>query len=98
MCYLVPYYRLQLDYKDGEIIIGDRTITNDATIKTFEALGATFNFIGIWLKFLCKNYDARCEACTNAMKEMFMQIPQTFEIALTPKQKIQKLMTDIGGG
>ena len=32
------------------------------------------------------------------MKEMLMQIPQTVEIAFTPKQKIQKLMTDIGGG
>ena len=29
---------------------------------------------------------------------MFMQIPQNVEISLTPKQKIQKLMTDIGGG
>ena len=27
-----------------------------------------------------------------------MQIPQNVEIALTPKEKIQKLMTDIGGG
>ena len=50
------------------------------------------------LNFFVKNYDARCEAYINAMKEMFMQIPQIFEIALTPKQKIQKLMTDIGGG
>ena len=28
---------------------------------------------------------------------MFMQIPQNVEIALTPKEKFQKLMTDIGG-
>ena len=32
------------------------------------------------------------------MKLMFMKIPQTVKIALTAKQKIQKLMTDIGGG
>ena len=32
------------------------------------------------------------------MKLMFIQIPQTVKIALTYKQKIQKLMTDIGGG
>ena len=32
------------------------------------------------------------------MKEMFKQIPQTMIKALTPKQKVQKLMTDIGGG
>ena len=29
---------------------------------------------------------------------MFKQIPQTIIKALTPKQKVQKLMTDIGGG
>ena len=31
------------------------------------------------------------------MKEMFMQISQNVEIALTPKPKIEKFMTDIGG-
>ena len=33
----------------------------------------------------------------NSMKEMFMQIPQTMIKSLTPKQKFQNLMTDIGG-
>ena len=32
------------------------------------------------------------------MKEMFTQIPQNVEIALTPKEKTPKLMTDIGVG
>ena len=32
------------------------------------------------------------------MKEMFTQIHKPVEISLTPKQKIQKLKTDIGGG
>ena len=32
------------------------------------------------------------------MKDIFKQIPQTIRKALTPKQKVQKLMTDIGGG
>ena len=32
------------------------------------------------------------------MKDMFMKILQNFKIALTPKEKIQKLMTDVGGG
>ena len=27
-----------------------------------------------------------------------MQIPQNVEISLTPKERIQKLLTDIGGG
>ena len=31
------------------------------------------------------------------MKDMFKQIPQTIKQALTPKQKSQKLMIDIGG-
>ena len=34
MCSLVAKDRLQLDYKDDEISIGDREKTNDATIKT----------------------------------------------------------------
>ena len=33
MCSLVAHDRLQLDYKDDEISIGDREIPNDATIK-----------------------------------------------------------------
>ena len=33
MCYLVAYDSLQLDYKDDEIIIGDKAIPDDATIK-----------------------------------------------------------------
>ena len=32
------------------------------------------------------------------MKDMFKKIPQTISKPLTPKQKVQKLITDIGGG
>ena len=81
---------LQLDYKDDDISIWDRSIPDDETIKTLEALGATINFIDIWLKLLCGNFDARCEAYINAMKVMFRQIPKTIKISLTPKQKFQK--------
>ena len=45
-----------------------------------------------------ENYKARCDAYVNAMADMFKQIPLTIKKALTPKQKVQKLMTDIGGG
>ena len=55
MCSLVDNYRLQLGYKYDERSIGDREITDDATIKTLEALGATINFIDIWLKLLREN-------------------------------------------
>ena len=89
---------MQLDYNDDESSIGDRAIPNDTTIKTLEALGATFNFIDIWLKLLREKVCARSDAYIYAMKEMFMQIPKNVEIALTPKEKTQKLMTDIGGG
>ena len=58
MCYLVAHDRLQPYYDDDVSIIGDRVILNYATIKTLEALGATFNFIEIWLKLLCENYCA----------------------------------------
>ena len=53
MCSLVDHDGLEPDYKDDEISIGDREIPNDAKIKTLESLGATFNFINIWLKLLC---------------------------------------------
>ena len=49
MCSLFDNDRLQLDYKDYERSIGDRAIPNDATIKTLEPLGATINFIYIYL-------------------------------------------------
>ena len=32
------------------------------------------------------------------MKEMFKQISLTMIKVLTPKQKVQKIMTEIGGG
>ena len=80
---------LQIEYIYDESSIGDIEIPNDATIKTLEALGATFNFIDIWLKLLRENYCAQSESYINAMKEMFMQIPQNVEIALTTKEKNQ---------
>ena len=85
MCSLVAHDRLQLDYKDDEISIGDRKIPNDATIKTLQALGVNFDFIDIWLKLLRENYCSISESYINAMKYMFMQIPQNVEIVLTPK-------------
>ena len=53
MCSLVAHDRLQLNYKDDEISIGDRAIPDDATIKILEELGATINFIDIWFKLIC---------------------------------------------
>ena len=58
----------------------------------------TLNFIDIWLKLFLENYNARYDLYINAMKEMFKEIPQTMKKSLTTKQKVQKLMTDIGGG
>ena len=98
MCSLVAHDRLQLNYEDDDWSIGDRAIPDDAKIKTLEELGASINFIYILPKLLCENYDARCEAYINDMKVVFRQIPQTIKMVLTPKQKFQKLITDIGGG
>ena len=54
--------------------------------------------IDIWLKLFDKNYGAGCVAYITAMKDMFKKIPQTMSKTLTTKQKVQKLMTDIGDG
>ena len=80
---------MQPDYEDIVISIGDIEIPNDATMKTLESLGATFNFIDIWLKLLRENYCARSESYINDMKEMFMQIPQNVERVLTSKEKLK---------
>ena len=68
------------------------------TLQSLNALGATLNFIDIWIKVFVDNYYARCLAYITAMKYVFKKIPQTMIKALTPKEKIQKLMADIGGG
>ena len=61
-------------------------------------MGATLNFIEIWFKLLDENYDARRVAYSTSMKDIFKQIPTTIKKTLSPKQKVQKLMTEIGGG
>ena len=58
MCSLVAHDRLQDDYKDNEISIGNIAIPNDAIVKALKSLGATFNFIDIWLHLLRENYFA----------------------------------------
>ena len=42
MCSSFAHDRLQLYYKDYQSSIGDRSVPKDSTIKTLEALGATF--------------------------------------------------------
>ena len=98
MCSLVYHDKLQLDYKYYERSIGDSSITDNATTKTLEELGATINFIDIWLKLFHDNFNASCDSYINDMKDMFIQKTKTIKMALTPKQKVQKPMTDIGGG
>ena len=98
MCSLVSHDMLQTDYKDDESSIGDRAIPNNAAVTELKSLGATFNFIDIWLKLLRKNYCARSESYSIAMEQMFKKIPQNVEKALTSSEENQKLMTDIGGG
>ena len=98
MCSLVAHDKIQPAYEYDEISIGDRSIPKDSTTKALKALRATLNFIYIWLKLFLDDYSARCDVYVNAMKEMFKQIRLTMKKALTPKQKLHKLMTDIGGG
>ena len=51
-----------------------------------------------WLHLLREHYFSRSESYSIAMVEMFKQIPQNVEKALTSREKNLKLMTDIGGG
>ena len=59
MCYLVAQDRLQDNYQDDEISLGDRVIPKDATVKALKSLGVTFNFTDIWLHNFIKNYFER---------------------------------------
>ena len=59
MCSLVANDRMQENKPDYESSIGDRVIPNDATVKSLKSLGATFNFIDIWLHNFRENYFAQ---------------------------------------
>ena len=49
MCSLVAYDKIQPYYEDDEISIGDRSIPKNATTEVLKSLGATLNFIDIWI-------------------------------------------------
>ena len=76
----------------------DRLIPKNATIEALELLGDNHNFIGIWIKLLEENYEVRYGMYNKSMKQMNKQIPTTMIKSLSPEQKVQKLMTQIGGG
>ena len=46
---LVAHDRMQDNEQDDESSLGDREIPKDATVKALNSLGATFNFIDIWI-------------------------------------------------
>ena len=54
MCYLVAHDRMQDNKQDDESSLGDRKILKDATVKALNSLGATFNFIDIWIHNFCE--------------------------------------------
>ena len=85
-------------YEYEENSIGNRLLPKHVTTEALESLSDTLNFIDIWLKLLDENYDARRVDYITAMKEMFKQIPTTMTKPLGAKQKVQELMTEIGGG
>ena len=94
---LVAHDRLQENKPDDESSIGDRVIPNDATLKALKSLGATFNFIDIWLHNFREKCFARSESYRLAMVKMFKTIPQNVEKPPTSREKNQKFITDIGG-
>ena len=61
-------------------------------------MGATLNFIEIWLKLLGENYEARSEDYSNTMNDMFKKITKTMTKPLCPRHKVKKIMTESGGG
>ena len=60
------------------------TYQHDATLNS---LGATFNFIDIWLQKFCHNYFERSVSYTAAMVEVFKTIPQNIGKPITSRKK-----------
>ena len=85
-------------YEYDESSIGDRLKPRHVILEALEALGATLNFIEIRFKMLDENYDAKCVAYSTSMKEMSKQISTMVTRPLSPRQIIQNIMTEIGGG
>ena len=98
ICSLFAHDIKQPYYEYEEISIGDRLITKHVTTEALWELGANLNFLEIWLKRLEDNYEIKYEMYNKAMKDMFKQIPTKMNKALIPKEKVHKLMTEIGGG
>ena len=89
MCSLVAHDRLQDNEQDDESSLGDRVISKDATVKALNSLGATFNFIDIWLHNFRHNYFERSVSYTASMVEMFNTIPQNVGKPMTSREKIK---------
>ena len=56
MCSLVAHDRLQDNEQDDKSSLCDRVIPKYATVKSLNSLGATFNFIDVWLHNFRHNY------------------------------------------
>ena len=67
--------------------MGDRAIPDNETIKTLESLGATINFIDIWLTLLRENFNARCDAYINAIKVMLRKYLKLLKYHLLLRKK-----------
>ena len=91
MCSIVAHGSLQDNDQDDEISLGDKVIPKDATVKALKSLGATFNFIDIWLHTFIKNYFERKESYAAAMVEIFKTIPQNDGIPMTSGEKKSKM-------
>ena len=89
---------LKNSYEDEESSIVDRPIPKNATTEALEALGATLNFIGIWLKLLNQNCEVRCGMYNRAMKNMFQTISRIKSKPLSQGKKTEGLITETGCG
>ena len=87
MCSLVAHDIMQDNKQDDEISIGDRVISNDATVKALKSLGSTFIFIHTWLHNFRDNYFDQSDTYRVAMVDMFKTIPQNVEKPLTTREK-----------
>ena len=70
---------MQDNEQDDESSPGDRENQNDATVKALRSVGATFNFIDIWIHNFRDNYFDQSESYIAAMVKMFKRYLKMLE-------------------
>ena len=71
MCYITAHERQKSTYVDDAISSRRRVIPNNTTTEALKPIGATLNFIDLWIKQFQHNYQEILEMYHEYMVELF---------------------------